>query len=199
MKLTFIRHASLIPPYNNYELLDYNLLAGLSRREINPWIDRIANKEKALIIYEEINLFDTIVLTSEAIRAQESAKLIFWENVHYTIREELNEVPFNLEKLCKPEEFIQNWMKNVRKGFFESIVDGTSLETVSSISQRITNLEKFLKNQNEENAIIITHGWLMRFLYAYFVLQRNIHEICVEEYLSYPIFGHLDKFAAVLK
>lgn len=36
MKLTFIRHASLIPPYNDYELLDYNLLAGLSRREINP-------------------------------------------------------------------------------------------------------------------------------------------------------------------
>lgn len=89
-------------------------------------------------------------------------------------------------------------MKNVRKGFFESIVDGTSLETVSSISQRILNLEKFLKNQNEGNAIIITHGWLMRFLYSYFVLQRNIHEIGVEEYLSYPIFGHLDLFTVDL-
>lgn len=198
MKLIFIRHASLIPPYNNYELLDYNLLAGLSRRVINPWIDRIANVEKAQMIREQIDPSDTMILTSEAIRTQESAELIFWENTPYIVKKELNEIPFDLTKLCTPEEFRQTWMKSVRKAFFESIVDGTSLELLASIHQRILGLEEFLRSQNEENIIVITHGWLMRFLYAHFVLRRDIYEISVEEYLWYPVFGHLDHFNTIL-
>lgn len=199
MKLTFIRHASLIPPYNNYELLDYDLLAGLSRREISPWIDRIANIEKAQVIREQIDPSDKMILSSEAIRTQESAELIFWENTPYIVKKELNEIPFDLTKLCTPEEFRQTWMKSVRKAFFESFVGGTSLESLENIHQRILDLEEFLISQKKENSIIITHGWLMRFLYAHFVLQRDIYEISVEEYLWYPVFGHLDYFEVTLQ
>gem|GEM_PF-2865944 len=86
-------------------------------------------------------------------------------------------------------------MTGIRKSFFESIADRTSIENLVSIQTRISNLEKYLKNLHGKNIIMISHGWLMRFLYAHFVLRRDMNEVSVDEYLSYPIFDHLEKFS----
>lgn len=89
------------------------------------------------------------------------------------LQHELAEVKFSKNIISK-EEFVKHGgLQGCREIILQKWYNGNNIETFNDSIERVEKLCAFLKAQNDENILLITHGWYIRLLYAYFHKERK--------------------------
>ena len=91
----------------------------------------------------------------------------------YTVRADLNEVKFNLEKMVSKSEFKICGSNVVRKRFLEYFEADRLDESLADIKLRIDRMLNRLKKKPEGQYLLVSHSFLMKILEAY-VRNKNI-------------------------
>lgn len=165
MKITFLRHGSLLEPFDDYNTLSLHELSQLARQEVDPSVDSskinigistkdyLLKKYDVLYVSESQRTFDTATELSKKISLPPKIKL-----------QELNEIVFNPSKLVTEKEYEKEKLTAIRKRLFRSLADNSNIETGEKVLQRMKKLEKILKKSQADVVLIITHGFFMRYL-----------------------------------
>ncbi len=194
-QIIFLRHGQMQPPYQDYSLLPYGKLALLSRRQVEPRLDREANE---LLIKRARSLFPLkprpLILCSTAKRTQDTAALLF-PSVPSDIQACLNEIPFDLTALLTEAEFQKHGMPLVRTRFFEALMEGRSMESLREIWLRLASLDEYIRTRHDAQILCITHGFLLRCLQLYFLHgERDPAQITLEKMQAMVNYSYLDGF-----
>jgi broad specificity phosphatase PhoE len=109
------------------------------------------------------------VFTSTLQRTQQTARLLYSDT--FTAHCLLNEIEFNLNLLVTKNQFEQHGSRIVRKRFVEVFVQNSLSESHLDMKIRIIKLLSFLKRQNTEHIICVSHSFFMKILQSY--LESN--------------------------
>lgn len=165
MIITFLRHGSLLKPFDDYNKLTLHELSQLARQEVDPPVDSskinvrmiakdyLLKKYDVLYVSKSRRTSDTAVELSKKISLPPKIKL-----------QELNEIVFDPSKLVTEKEFEKEKLIVIRRRLFEALEDNSNIETGKNVFQRIKKIEKILKKTQGNNILIITHGFFMRYL-----------------------------------
>lgn len=199
MEVTFLRHGPLLPPYDNYEKLTFDLLCQLARREVDPVLD--ISKAKKLIEHNELlkGNYD-VIFHSPSARAVASTKLI---TESYKIQQseeldDLQEILFDPSKFTTQEDFALNGLSVIRENLFYSLINGTNKESLSSCIKRITSIEKMLHASTYERCICITHGFFMRLLELYFTQNKDYKKYTYQSLVAMTNHSYLQGFVVAM-
>jgi broad specificity phosphatase PhoE len=88
--------------------------------------------------------------------------------------QELNEIAFDPSKLVTEKEYEKEKLTAVRTNLFEALVNNSNIETGEEVLQRIKKIGKILKKTQADTVLVITHGFLMRYLDIFFVKNHMI-------------------------
>ncbi len=149
--IRFIRHNRLQEPFSDYDKLSFLDLVRLWKWEISPRIKQIPERSIQ-------NNFDSIYTSTEK-RTQDTAILIGSQT--YKQLSLLNEIYFSLDILVTESEYSRYGMEVVRERVFEYFMLESTRVTIKN---QLDEIISFLKTC-PDNSLIITHGFLMRYLY----------------------------------
>lgn len=165
MKITFLRHGSLLSPYDNYNSLTLSELSQLARQDIDPSIDtskifnqitnnnHISRKYDALFVSQSQRTNDTARELAKEINLPTQVKL-----------KELNEILFDPSNLVTEAEYENDKLVIIRRKLFESLANDSNLESGKKVIARVHKLNQMLKSSKYDSVLIITHGFFMRYL-----------------------------------
>lgn len=174
MKITFLRHGSLLPPFNDYSLLNLSQLTQLARQEIDPTIDTakisnslkdaeyIASQYDKLIVSTSKRTYDTAIELGKKINLPDPIKL-----------SEVNEIMFDPSKLTTELGFQSDGLKIIRKKLFVALANGLNLESGKQVIERIHILDQILNKLNVGSVLVVTHGFFMRYLDIFYRQKSN--------------------------
>lgn len=164
--VSFLRHASLAPPFNDYAALSLRQLDKLARQDANPPIN--PEVQIADTVRQKLHLDNAkTVFCATSLRARQTAHLAGTANARPTPL--LDEIRFTPSMLVSAADYDARGMQAVRDGLFEALLagDGAAAETVKDIYARITVLKQLLSG-GDGDILCVTHGFFMRFLELYF-------------------------------
>lgn len=165
MKITFLRHGSLLNPFHDYNKLSLHELSQLARQEADPLVDAsninegmcekdyLLKKYDVLYVSESQRTSDTADELSKIISLPPKIKL-----------KELNEIVFDPSKLVTENEYQNEKLAAIRKSLFKALTNNSNIETGEEVVQRIKKLGKILKKTQADTVLVITHGFFMRYL-----------------------------------
>jgi len=175
MKITFLRHGPLLPPYDDYNKLSLDQLNDLALQNIDPSINKtiVRKRISSNVLLNEA--FD-IAYISPSVRTVETARII---NQHTEIKnteilDELKEIVFTPKNLVDKKRYKQSGLQAVREGLFEALENGSNTENLQDIVTRISRLENKIISTTHSSVLIITHGFLLRILQLYFKQPKKI-------------------------
>lgn len=182
MKVTFIRHASLKEPFDNYDKLSFSEINGLATGEIDPDISTQArqNIEETLSNLNSVAK-NSVIFYASSRRAKQTAKIVqdlikkkLKTKIKLVELSELNEIFFEPQKMISLKQYEEQGLSAIRNSMFkhlsaEKLIKG--VENIDNVLQRIEALNKrLLKAEKKFDSVIcVTHGFLMRVLQLYFL------------------------------
>lgn len=170
--VSFIRHAPLEAPFNNYDHASLAQLDDLATNRVTPSID-VGRARVEPQVERDLYLGNTaLILCAASVRANQTAEVIAdtfaYEGPIVEVAA-LGEVEFRPSELVAEEEYQQRGMQIIRDRLFEvSVQGGSGAESVKSIYERIKTLDTIFKDDNTEQILCVTHGFLMRYLQMYY-------------------------------
>lgn len=189
---SFLRHASLAPPFDNYDTLSLYQLDRLARQDVNPPID-----PEALIddtVRQKLHLDDVkTVFCATSLRARQTSLLAGPASAKPLPL--LDEIRFTPSMLVSPADYDARGMQAVRDGLFEALLagDGAAAETVKDIYARIAALERLFSSSGSD-ILCVTHGFFMRFLELYFNGVTNPKDVTLDAIHAQPNHPNLHGF-----
>lgn len=180
-KITFIRHAPLEKPYNDYTKLSFEKICALATTQVEPNINMGFGKS----IVKQLNHIDVknidLILCSQSKRTKQTAKLISKlgeKNLEIEISDNLSEIYFNPAILTSKEKFIRHGLTVIRKSLFHGMKKGIGAETLDETLKRAQKLREELIKLPYKNILCITHSFYMRILRLFFLENlTNGHQI----------------------
>lgn len=192
-KITFIRHARLVSPYNNYGSLSFSDISDLATGKVDPDVDpaMLSDVKKTLMRLKSVE-GRVVILHADSRRALQTSQYI-QKIVEEEIGElpeiiqtpELNEIFFDPEKFMIAEEFMRDGLACIRERVFDSLAgekilggelkNKKSVESVKNIFSRIQKLNEKISMLTSDGThiICVTHGFLLRLLQIYFLLGEK--------------------------
>jgi broad specificity phosphatase PhoE len=170
--VSFIRHAPLEAPFNNYDHASLAQLDDLATNRVTPSID-MDRAQVSTATSHELALAETaLILCASSVRAGQTAKAIAkttgYEGPIVTLSA-LDEVAFTPTDLVPQDDYEKHGMQVIRDRLFEASVGREpGSENIDSIYKRIAQLDGVLADASAEQTLCVTHGFLMRFLQLYF-------------------------------
>jgi broad specificity phosphatase PhoE len=187
MKITFLRHGPLLEPFDNYNELSLHELSQLAKQEIDPSVDTskinvgistndyLLKKYDVLYVSESQRTSDTAAELSKTISLPPEIKL-----------QELNEIVFDPSKLVSEKEYDKEKLSIIRKRLFKALVDNTNIESGKKVAQRIQKIDRVLKENQADTALLITHGFFMRYLDIFYRQKsQNFSEEALNQATNY--------------
>ncbi len=187
MKITFLRHGPLLEPFDNYNELSLHELSQLAKQEIDPSVngskinvgmsgeDYLLEKYDVLYVSESQRTSDTAAELSKTISLPPVIKL-----------QELNEIVFDPSKLVTEKEYDNEKLSIIRKRLFKALVDDTNIESGKKVAQRIQKLDRVLKENQADTALVITHGFFMRYLDIFYRQKsQDFGEVALNQAINY--------------
>ena len=202
-KVTFIRHARLVSPYNDYGSLSFTDISDLATGKIDPDVDPVMLSEvkKTLIRLKSVTE-RVIILHADSQRAFQTSEYIqkiareeIGELPEIIQTPELNEIFFDPKKLMTSEEFMKDGLGCIRERVFDSLAgekilggelkNKKSVESVKNIFSRIEKLERKISALTSDGTqvICVTHGFLLRLLQIYFLLEEKQPSFVTKKHL----------------
>lgn len=175
MKVTFLRHGFLVPPYDHYESLSLAQLSLLARQRVEPTIDVKKVRESIKRHSGFHQPFDT-VLVSPSQRAKDTVTVLTDNRSlahHYQIIEVLREILFDPAELISEQEYQQIGLAILRERLFIALANDQNFETGTQVVQRVKIFATILQKLQAKSVLVVTHGFLLRYLDIYF-RQRSI-------------------------
>jgi broad specificity phosphatase PhoE len=165
MRVTFLRHGPLLPPYHDYGQLSLTELTNLAKQDIDPPIDVIATQQK-LQVNQVLQKEYQLVLVSPSQRTRNTAQVIGQEIPlpPYQIRAELKEILFDPQQLVTAAEYQSQGLAAIRRNLFTALVTGQNLETGGEVVSRLEKFRTELLTQPVDSVLVVTHGFLLRFI-----------------------------------
>ena len=175
MKITFVRHGSLKPPYHDYNQLSLNDLTKLALQKVEPDVDAEELKKRVQLNELKKSKFE-VIFTSPSKRARQTAKIMAKLLSITDIKEaaELREIIFNPKKLVDKNEYKKRGLQSVREGLFSAIEEGTNIEKTPEILHRVLMFKKRMKKSHYSSVLVITHGFFLRIVDLHLHNPRHI-------------------------
>lgn len=178
-KIYFIRHNKLLSNYSNYCNLSYKDANNLISLISSPNISSVIPKNDFL---GKLNIDDIdYVITSKQRRTFKTAKLLWVTKVSKS--DKLN-MKFSFKELWIKKNVKWNYIKLARENIFKYLVSEKWKNKYNLIFENIKIIIKqCLKN---ENSLIITHWFLLKFMYLYLFLWKD------KNYINLHDFNEID-------
>lgn len=197
MKITFLRHGQLLPPYNDYNKLSLDELSDLSLQRIDPSIDVVYAEKRISANNLLRDDFDAIFI-SPAKRAKQTAQMIMSKlNIGKMETSDLiKEIVFDPKKLVTSQEYENEGLNSVRLELFKALENDTNIEKISDIIARLFKFKILLKEGNNASILVITHGFLLRIIDLY--IRQSTKNITAQLLKQATNYDYLDGFSIVL-
>lgn len=178
MSYYFIRHSKLNLPYKNHSEIPFKVMVDLGLNKLSPEVDNEYTKKQIIEFKNKINLEKIdVIYSSPAQRCRETARylknLIGKEHkidLPIIVVPEISEIIFDLSILEDKSQDIQL----INHFVFEQMISGENAENYKNAFTRIDSFLKEVKKQNFDNAIFITHDFIMRIIELYIKNKGNI-------------------------
>lgn len=196
MIVTFLRHGSLLPPFNDYNRLSLEVLSALALQETDPSIDPTKASNHAVNTQILAQKYDQL-LVSPSKRTQDTALVLskYLELPSYTVTDELREILFNPAMLLTEQEYKDGGLQTVRQKLFEALVDNSNIETGRDVVERVKKLQNFF-SEKDGSILIITHGFLLRFLDIYY--RQKSSNFSIEKLTEATNYDYLTGFTVTI-
>lgn len=202
--ILFLQHYKMKFPFDHWTNMSYGESVRLSRGEASIGI----NDD----VYEYFNLNYTnkdfaqydAILTSPVLRAKETAQFLktnVLPLVPILVNKNLTEVTWDLSSFLTEEVYEKSRTKgsyDIGTQRIDAFINGTALTTLKEVDERIRELRSDLLKLKHENIICITHSFLMKVLYLYFIKGLNGSSIKSIDFLSEFPIKYLKGFEAQL-
>jgi broad specificity phosphatase PhoE len=196
MKITFLRHGSLLAPFDDYTALTLKQLSQLARQEIDPSIDplkiggQLSQKKYLLPTYDAL-------FVSQSQRTQDTAselsKIISLPQM--VKLKALNEILFDPSELVTQKEYREEKLTIIRQRLFKALTNSfhlTNLESKAEIVSRLYQLDQILSQVKGGSVLAITHGFLMRYLDIFY--RQESHDFSESALKKAPNYNYAAGF-----
>lgn len=187
MNITFLRHGSLLPPFDDYSSLSLNELTRLARQEVDPSIDPSKTHKRFSDLDFLEKKYDALFV-SYSRRTHETAnelskKLDLSRPIEL---KELSEVLFDPSQLVTEQEYKEKKLTIIRERLFESLAKDSNIEPGKKVAERLMSLDRILHLSDAGSALVITHGFFMRYLDIFYRQKsRNFNEEALNQAVNY--------------
>ena len=197
MKITFLRHGSLLPPFDDYNSLSLDELSRLARQEIDPSVDpsKISSKLELVDLLEK--KYDALFVSSSK-RTHDTAKELTkkFDLPRLVELKEVNEILFDPSQLVSEKEYEQGKLAVIRKKLFKNLANDTNIEPGSSVADRIIRLDEIIHESKAEAVLVITHGFFMRYLDIFYRQKSRVFD---ENALNQAVnYDYVSGFTAII-
>lgn len=187
MKITFLRHGPLLQPFNDYNKLSLDELSQLARQEVDPSVDLSKINEGMSEKDYLLKKYDVLYVSQSQRTSDTASELSKMISLPSKIKlHELNEIVFDPCKLVTEKEYEKEKLTVIRRRLFEALVANSNIETGDTVLLRIKKLEKILKKTQADAILVITHGFLMRYLdIIYRQKSQDFSEVALNRATNY--------------
>lgn len=187
MKITFLRHGPLLQPFNDYNKLSLHELSQLARQEVDPSVDLSKINEGMSEKDYLLKKYDVLYVSQSQRTSDTASELSKMISLPSKIKlHELNEIVFDPCKLVTEKEYEKEKLTVIRRRLFEALVANSNIETGDTVLLRIKKLEKILKKTQADAILVITHGFLMRYLdIIYRQKSQDFSEVALNQATNY--------------
>lgn len=193
--ILFLRHNRLSWKYSDYLALSFTELRSLG---LNIGIYSI-QEEMSLDCHLNIDKY-TGCFTSTQKRTIETAHSLWFS--HIENRKYLDEIYFDLAELMTEEEYrIWGWLPSVRIALWKSFFERKKwVESPESVMGRIQLLLTEVKDNAQNNSIMVTHGFFLQMIRCFLIKWIDFTKISYDEFLhlEIPPVGYLEHFQVVV-
>jgi len=163
---------------SDYTDFSYQQFMAFLLNEVDPPLSTKHNGIKLQGIPKQID----VIYHSPAKRSIQTAALIQERlarmghkrpRVSSDLQKVLAEVQFSKEVLSEKEFKKNGGLRGCRAIILRKWYDGKNIETFQDSIERVEKLCNFLKNSDDENILLITHGWYIRLLFMYFKNEKK--------------------------
>lgn len=175
MKITFLRHGSLLPPFDDYNSLSLDELTRLARQKIDPSIDpsKIDSRLVGADFFER--KYDELFVSSSRRTHDTAIELGKKIDLPRIIElKELNEILFDPSQLVTEQEYEREKLAAIRRKLFESLAKDSNIEPGKKVIERLISLDKTFHSSDAESVLVITHGFFMRYLDIFYRQKSHI-------------------------
>ena len=189
----FSRHGRLNYQYSDHSQMSFELLCKLASGEEDPEVhEDIIERIKGLDQKIDLKKIEVIYFNNsgqKSVRTRQTAQKIqnyifkkYQKKVQIIGINELKEVEFNLDKICRKNDYKQYGMIAVRKTLYNSIInEDSNSEKYSELVLRVKKIvEKLKKNPELRPAIVVTHDFLMQFIME--LIKNNYQKPTLENF-----------------
>ncbi|NTU98911.1 histidine phosphatase family protein [Candidatus Falkowbacteria bacterium] len=151
----------------------YESVVALGRQESDP----VLNRSKIDVCLKDINGADfgaiNTVYCSDLLRTKQTLEYLLdnkliSNNIIIKYVKFLQEIKFDIESFCTPDEYAQHGSDAVRAGFVKSFIDDTLMEKRQEIKQRCDILLEIMEQEKNNDILIISHTFFLKIFLIYF-------------------------------
>lgn len=199
-RIRFIQHYKLEPPYDHWTHLTLQQSARLGRGEVSPHIHKDIDLHLNSLDVSAFTWVDHII-TSPTTRALETARAIkkhFSLSVQIQEDSNIQETNWDISQFLTEDQYDQ--AKRLEKYAVgdrrhEAFIQGKTQVTLEETLSRLNEFKSTLQQITHSNILCVTHSYLMKIIYLYFLNGMEDKSKYTPEMLRNPVrVGYLDGF-----